>query len=131
MTSSTAIQTWTPTEQPPRPRHLHLVPAGADGGPDRRWIERLTQNIVEVLAGQRSATTLATWLSPVVFQSLRTPCVDTRLREGRVLSVRTQPLGDDHIEVAAVVGCPRRTRAVALRLTRRHDRWRCVCVAVL
>lgn len=125
------IQSWTPAPQPARTRHLHLVPPEDETGPEKRWIERLTQSIVEVLAGQRSATTLVTWLSPVVYQSLRTPCIDTRLRGGTVLTVRAEPLSTNAIEVAAVIGCPTRTRAIALRLARRHGRWRCVCVGVL
>lgn len=125
------VETWTPIPQPPRPRHLALVPPATGVGPDRRWIERLTQSIVEVLAGQRSATTLVSSLSPAVFQALRVPAVDKQLRGGQVLSVRVQPLGEESIEVAAVIGCPARTRAVALRLALRHDRWRCVCVGVL
>lgn len=127
------VESWEPAAHPPRARHLRLVPDPPIGpaGPDERWIERLAQSVVEVLAGQRSATTLVNNLSPVVFQALRTPSPDTRLRGGTVISVRAQPLGSDSIEVAAVVGCPQRTRAVALRLARRHDRWRCVCVLVL
>ncbi len=124
-------ESWTPIPQPPRPRHLTLVPPPTGVGPDQRWIERLTQSVVEVLAGQRSPTTLVSSLSPVVFQALRNPSIDADLRGGQVLSVRAQPLTQDAIEVAAVVGCPARTRAVALRLALRHDRWRCVCVAVL
>lgn len=125
------IQTWTPVPQPPRPTHLHLVPPPVGNAPCQKWIERLTQSIVEVLAGQRAATTLVSSLSPVVFQALRDPARDTELRGGTVLSVRAQPLSEDSVEVAAVVGCPSRTRAVALRLALRHERWRCVCVAVL
>jgi hypothetical protein len=128
---STAINTWTPAPQPARTRHLHLVPPPQRNQPDRRWIERLTQNIVEILAGQRSATTLVGSLSPIVFQALRSPDIDTRLRGSTILSLRVQPLSEDSIEVAAVVGCPVRTRAVALRLAMRHGRWRCVCVGVL
>ncbi len=127
-----AVQTWTPAPQPPRPRHLHLVPPPTDNGPDSKWIERLTQSVVEVLAGDRSATTLVASLSPVVFQALRNPSRDATLRGGKVLNVRTQALGEDSIEVAAVVTCKNgRARAVALRLALRHERWRCVCVAVL
>ncbi len=130
--SATApVKTWTPVPQPPRIAHLTLVPPPTHQGPDERWVHRLTQSIVEVLAGQRSATTLVSSLSPVVFQALRSPTVDANLRGGKVLSVRVQPLGADSIEVAAVVGCPVRTRAIALRLALRHDRWRCVCVGVL
>lgn len=127
------IETWQPAPQPPRPRHLRLVsaPPTPDLTPDQRWIERLTQSVVEVLAGQRAATTLVNSVSPVVFQALRSPSTDTRLRGGKVISVRAQPLSGDSIEVAAVVGCPQRTRAVALRLHRRHARWRCVCVLVV
>lgn len=128
-----AVDTWEPAPQPPRQRHLHLVPAPAAAvlGPDQRWIERFTQSVVEVLAGQRAASTLVGSLSPVVYQALRRPDPDDRLRAGKVISLRAQPLGDDNIEVAAVIGCPQRTRAVALRLHRRRDRWRCVCVLVL
>lgn len=125
------VQSWTPAPQPPRPRHLHLVPPPANNGPDHKWIERLTQSVVEVLAGDRAATTLVTSLSPVVFQALRHPARDSQLRGGKVLSVRTQALGADAIEVAAVVMCKGRARAVALRLALRHERWRCVCIAVL
>jgi hypothetical protein len=127
------IETWQPAPQPPRPRHLRLVPepASPDETPDQRWIERLTQSVVEVLAGQRAATTLVNAVSPVVYQALRSPSIDARLLGGKVTSVRAQPLSGDSIEVAAVVLCPQRTRAVALRLHRRHGRWRCVCVLVL
>jgi hypothetical protein len=129
----TAVETWTPATHPPRPRHLHLVPAPEELsiGMDRRWIERFTQSVVEVLGGHRSATTLVSHLTPVVYQALRSPHPDLRLHDARVLSVRIQPHGQDSIEVAAVVACPQRTRALALRLTQRHERWRCVCVVVL
>lgn len=128
-----AVDTWEPAPQPPRQRHLRLLPVAkqANSGPDQRWIERFTQSVVEVLAGQRAASTLVNSLSPVVYQALRRPDPDDRLRAGKVISLRSQPLGEDSIEVAAVVGCPQRTRAVALRLHRRRDRWRCVCVLVL
>lgn len=132
MNNATArIESWTPTTHAPRPRHLHLVPDLANDVPEEGWVRGLTQSVVEVLGGQRSASTLVSHVSPVVFQALRTPTTGHRLRGGRVLSVRTQQLGADSIEVAAVVGCPERTRALALRLHRRHERWRCVCVVVL
>jgi hypothetical protein len=132
MTNATArIETWTPTTHAPRPRHLHVVPDLPAEVPDADWIRGLTQSVVEVLGGQRAASTLVSHVSPVVFQALRTPTSERELRGGRVLSVRTQPLGEDSVEVAAVVGCPQRTRALALRLHRRHGRWRCVCVVVL
>lgn len=127
-----AIQSWEPAPQPVRPQHLRLVnPAEEADQPDQRWVERLTQSVVEVLAGQRAATSLVASLSPVVYQALRNPAHDSRLRSGKVLSVRCQPLGPDSVEIAAVVGCPSRTRAVAMRLHRRHNRWRCVTIAVL
>ena len=125
------IESWTHTTHAPRPRHLQLVPDLANDVPDDGWVRGLTQSVVEVLGGQRSASTLVSHVSPVVFQALRTPSAGLRLQGGRVLSVRTQQLGTDSIEVAAVVGCPERTRALALRLYRRHERWRCVCVVVL
>ncbi len=127
------IESWTPAVHPPRARHLHAVPDGTQApvGPDQDWIRGVTQSVVEVLGGHRAASTLVKHVSPVVFQALRTPNPDLRLRGGQVLSVRTQSLGEDSIEVAAVVGCPQRTRALALRLCRRHGRWRCVCVVVL
>ncbi|HQR80854.1 MAG TPA: Rv3235 family protein [Actinomycetota bacterium] len=125
------IESWTPPVHQPRPRHLHLVRPTPPIGPDAAWVRRLTQSVVEVLGGQRSATTLVRVLSPAVFQSLREPDPRPQLREGKVLSIRTQPLGQDSIEVAAVIGCPQRTRALALRLQQRHQRWRCVCIVVL
>lgn len=129
--SATAIESWTPTEQPPRARHLHLVPPVTDDVPDQRWMERLTQSLVEVLAGARSATALVRWLSPMVYQALRGPQNDPRLKGATVLTLRAQPIAEDAIEIAAVIGCPRRTRAIALRLAMRHGRWRVVCLGVL
>lgn len=129
--SATVIESWTPTEQPPRPRHLHLVPPATDDVPDQRWLERLTQSLVEVLAGERSSTSLVRWLSPMVYDALRGPLNDPRLKGGTVLTLRAQPIAKDAIEIAAVIGCPRRTRAIALRLVKRHDRWRVVCLGVL
>jgi hypothetical protein len=132
MNNATArIETWTPTTHAPRPRHLHVVPDLPTDSPDTEWVHHLTQSVVEVLGGQRAASTLVSHVSPVVFQALRTPAAQLQLRGGRVLTLRTQPLGAHSVEVAAVVGCPERTRALALRLHRRHDRWRCVCVVVL
>lgn len=132
MNNATArIEAWTPPAHQPRPRHLHLVPDLPVDTPDAEWVRHLTQSVVEVLGGQRAASTLVSHVSPVVFQALRSPAAQLRLRGARVLSVRTQPLGTDSVEVAAVVGCPERTRALALCLHRRHQRWRCVCVVVL
>lgn len=126
------IETWTPTPQPARRRHLQLVDVAAAALElDQRWVERLTQSVVEILGGHRAATTLVGSVSPVVFQALRNPTPDNRLRGGKVLSVRSQRLSEDTVEIAAVVGCPQRTRAMALRLHRRHERWRCVTIAVL
>ncbi|MBK6762574.1 MAG: hypothetical protein IPG68_04525 [Micrococcales bacterium] len=133
MTTSThalaSIETWIPVPHPPRHRHLHLVREGSE--PREQWVRALAQSVVEVLAGKRAVATLVNHVSPVVFQALRAPQPDPRLRQGTVLTVRTQPLGEDNLEVAAVVGCPQRTRALTLRLHRRHGRWRCVSVAVL
>ena len=123
------IETWIPFPHPPRPRHLHLVREGPQ--PQQQWVRALAQSVVEVLGGRRAVATLVNHVSPVVFQALRAPRPDPRLRHGTVLTVRTQPLGEDNLEVAAVVGCPERTRALTLRLHRRHGRWRCVSVAVL
>ena len=132
MNNATArIEAWTPPTHQPRPRHLHLVPDLPADTPDAEWVRHLTQSVVEVLGGHRAASTLVSHVSPVVFQAIRTPAAQLRMRGARVLSVRTQPLGTDSVEVAAVVGCPERTRALALRLHRRHQRWRCVCVVVL
>lgn len=122
---------WEPATQPPRTRHLRLVTDDQPHGPDEVWVKRLTQCLVEVLAGQRSAATLVRVLSPAVFSALRTCEADKRLTGGRVVSVRTQALTDQSVEVAAVVKCEQRTRAVALRLHRRSDRWRVVCLLVV
>jgi len=123
---------WEPAPQPQRQRHLHLVPPPVEPlGPDEDWVKRLTQCLVEVRAGQRSAATLVKALSPAVFTAMRMGEPDPRLSGGRVVSVRTQPLSDDSVEVAAVVKCAERTRAVALRLQRRSTRWRVVCLLVV
>lgn len=131
-TACVPIESWNPPPRVRRPRHLRLVPPPASApGPDPKWLESLCQSVVEILAGRRTATSLTRHFSPALLQSLRNQNPMPPLRDGRAISVRSQSLSDDVVEVAAVVACPARSRAVTLRLRRRHGRWRVVAVAVL
>lgn len=130
-TACIPVESWTPAPPIPRQRHLHLVESAPQPALDQQWLERLTQAVVEILAGRRPATSMTRIFSASVLSTLRSQTPLERLRDGRTIAVRSQTLGQDSVEVAAVVACRERTRALTMRLNRRHERWRVVSVAVL
>ena len=127
------VDTWQPVMHLPRRKHLELaVTAPAVSRvPAPQWVEGLTRSVVEVLAGRRPAGSLVGALSPAVYDALRSATAQSPLQGGVVRTARCQSVGDEAVEVAAVVACPQRARALTMRLAQRHGSWRCVCLAVL
>jgi hypothetical protein len=107
----------------------------------RAWAGRLAQAVVECLAGRRPVSQLVRWTAPDVYRdlerrvrlvreattrspaALRTPATD-RLRP-QVRSVHVCRPSATAAEVAVHVRHGARSRAVALRMERRDDRWLC------
>jgi hypothetical protein len=130
---SNPVVTWEQVMHLPRRKHLELAvtPSAASRAPAPQWVEGLTRSVVEVLAGRRPAGSLVAALSPAVYDALRSATALTPLEGGVVRTARCQSVGDEAVEVAAVVSCPQRTRALTMRLAHRRGSWRCVCLAVL
>ena len=123
-----------------------LAPRGTvDGGPvdrpalpePRQWVGRLTQAIVEVLAGARSAAQLSPYASLRVLTHLER--ATGRLRRGPagaparrpvVRSVRVSQPNDAVVEACAVIDTGPRRRAVALRLQAVEGRWQCTALEI-
>lgn len=137
-------------QPPPDLRLLRRPPAGTRAGdlaeewaepqltsrallPDPApWAARLTQALVEVLAGQRPVAQLVRWTSGEVYDRLRRRCAVTRVCDTdlralvRTVSV-TEPV-DGVAEVAALVRRGPRCTALALRLEGLDGRWQCTAV---
>ena len=124
---------------PPTP-DLRLV--NGSGSAEHRevqaWAARFTQATVEVLGGDRPVAQLLRWTTARVYQDLD--------RRARILG-RTAPAGmrrqtlrpqvrSVHVclpregvaEVSVHVQHGHRSRAIAARVERRHDRWTCVAL---
>jgi hypothetical protein len=138
---------------PPEPDQvpLRLVPpAGGppgsrrlDGGvtataPDPRpWVGRLTQALVEVLAGVRSAAQLSRFATLEILHELElaTGRLNTRVgnapaRRPTVASVRVCQVSADVAEACAVFDTGARRRALALRLEAVEGHWRCTALQI-
>lgn len=105
--------------------------------PARQWAARLTQAVVEVMAGGRPAAQLVRWTSLEVYTELQRAV----LRAGRrgvdarrstqlssVRSVHVSSPADGVAEVCAVVDEGARRRAVAMRLEGKDGRWQCTAL---
>lgn len=116
---------------------LDLEPACYPAPPvDRPWVGRLTQALLEVLAGERPHTQLLPWTSDRVFRAvtrrvtvaarMRSTVVDlTRRPRLQLGSIRVTEPAAGVAEVCAVVRRGDRCQAVALRLEAWRGRWRC------
>jgi hypothetical protein len=105
-------------------------------------LRRLTQGVLEVLAGVREVDQLARWFSEDAYRNLVARAnLSARARSARgvaparptfeILSIRVcEPL-DGIVEAVVVVAGPGRTRAVAIRLEGLDRRWRASSLAVL
>ncbi|HEX6447477.1 MAG TPA: Rv3235 family protein [Streptosporangiales bacterium] len=100
------------------------------------WVGRLTQALLEVLAGERPHTQLLPWTSDRVFRAvtrrvtvaarMRSTVVDlTRRPRLQLGSIRVTEPAVGVAEVCAVVRRGERCQAVALRLEAWRGRWRC------
>ncbi len=118
----------TPELQPAGPAR---VPHVADTEV-RAWAARLAQAVVEVIGGQRPVTQLLRWTAPDVYRDLERRAHLVRLAGNGARSARPQ-VRSVHIcrptatsaEVSVHVRHAARSRAVAMRIERHGERWRC------
>lgn len=142
-TQGTLALDLTALESPPPPPETpevdHALRARAQCEDDARlrdWTARLAQAAVETAAGQRPVSQLVRWTTPEVYADL-----ERRARAvaavGAPLSRRTRPqVRSLHlcrpavgaVEASVHVRHGERSRAVALRLERRGDRWICAAL---
>jgi len=105
-------------------------------------LRRLTQGVLEVLAGVRDLDQLARWFSEDAYRSLVTRSnLAARARSARgvpparprfvIRSLRVTEPVDGVVEAVVVVAGPGRTRAVAVRLEGLDRRWRATSLAIL
>ena len=103
-----------------------------------RWARRYAQAAVEIVGGDRPVSQLLRWSTREVYEDLaRRAQLVARAGghspgEGRVqpvrpvvLGVRTCFVSQRAVEVSVHVRYGARSRAVAARFERRHDRWQC------
>lgn len=102
-------------------------------GEVRAWAARFAQAVVETLGGQRPASQLVRWTNPEVHRDLqRRALLVQRASRGvrspvrpQVRSVHVCRPSADSAEVSVHIRHGARSRALALRLERRADRWTC------
>jgi hypothetical protein len=124
---------------PGPPETPELDPSRQSRGADvtdaevRAWASRLAQAVVEAVGGQRPVTQLVRWTAPDVYRDLeRRTRILARAVGPAQRSVRPQ-VRSVHIcrprpeiaEVSVHVRHAARSRAVAMRLERRGERWLC------
>jgi Family of unknown function (DUF6459) len=118
----------TPELQPPGPARLTAV---ADTEV-RAWAARLAQAVVEAVGGQRPVSQLVRWTAPDVYRDLERRVQLVRRASEGSRSIRPQ-VRSVHVcrptascaEVSVHVRHGGRSRAVAMRMERRGDRWQC------
>lgn len=121
-----------PDSRPAGPPPLRLVPDDERAPLTDRsaWLRRLVQLIAEALAGCRRVEPLRGTLNPEAHAALRRSrgrFRDVTVRP-RLRQIRTCPIGPDHVEVSAVLRFGDRYRALALRMDRTPDGWRCTAL---
>jgi hypothetical protein len=118
----------TPELEPAGPARLEHV---ADTEV-RAWAARLAQAVVEAVGGQRPVSQLVRWTSPGVYRDLERRVLLVRQASEGTRSVRPQ-VRSVHVcrptatsaEVSVHVRHGHRSRAVAMRMVRRGERWQC------
>ena len=118
----------TPELEPPGPSRLpHVADAEV-----RAWAARLAQAVVEAVGGQRPVSQLVRWTAPNVYRDLeRRVQLVRRAAEGartirpQVRSVHVCRPTPTCAEVSVHVRHAARSRALAMRMERRGDRWQC------
>ena len=119
----------TPELEPPSPGR---VPAVRDAEV-RSWAARLAQAVVETVGGQRPVSQLVRWTSAEVYRDLERRALLVRRASGAAPRVVRPQVRSVHVcrpstevaEVSVHVRHGQRSRAVALRLERRGERWLC------
>ena len=127
--------------QPGLPETPELAPALSTAGrvptlrdaEVRAWAARLAQAVVETVGGQRPVSQLVRWTSAEVYRDLERRALLVRRASGaaprrlrpQVRSVHVCRPSTEVAEVSVHVRHGHRSRAVALRLERRAERWLC------
>ncbi|WP_432506041.1 Rv3235 family protein [Kineococcus arenarius] len=121
------------------PRRHPRSPAPVDLPEVGGWTRGYLVVLLEVLSGHRPPQQLLRWSAADVYTDVqRRAVLAARLRGGaagagprpQVLRVLPCGLGDGAVEVSAVVRVGERVRALALRVERRHERWRVTALEV-
>ncbi|MFB4313298.1 Rv3235 family protein [Actinomadura sp. 21ATH] len=119
-----------PEPVPPAARrrtHLSLA-----GGPPRGHAEAALRIVIDILAGTRPPRHLSGTADPEVWQGLAVhragAAARTRIVPPRVLRTWAQAPAPGALEAGAVAVLDGRVHALALRLERRHGRWRCTAI---
>lgn len=120
----------TPELEPPGPARLpHVADAEV-----RAWAARLAQAVVEAVGGQRPVSQLVRWTAPDVYRDLerrvqlvRLAAAGTGTRSVRpqVRSVHVCRPTATSAEVSVHIRHGARSRALAMRMVRRGERWQC------
>lgn len=118
----------TPELEPPGPARLPQV-ADAEV---RAWAARLAQAVVETIGGQRPVNQLIRWTAPDVYRDLERRVQLVRLASAGQRTVRPQVRSvhvcrptPDCAEVSVHIRHGARSRAMAMRMDRKGDRWQC------
>jgi hypothetical protein len=124
--------------QPGLPETPELRPAasrvpGVSDGEVRSWAARLAQAIVEAVGGQRPVSQLVRWTAAEVYHDLdrrallvrRAAAAAPRTVRPQVRSVHVCQPTTEAAEVSVHVRQGNRSRALAMRLERRGERWLC------
>lgn len=118
----------TPELEPPGPARLpHVADTEV-----RAWAARLAQAVVETVGGQRPVSQLVRWTAPDVYRDLERRVQLVRLASAGARTVRPQ-VRSIHVcrptptsaEVSVHVRHGGRSRALAMRMERRGERWQC------
>jgi hypothetical protein len=118
----------TPELEPPGQARLpHVADAEV-----RAWAARLAQAVVEAVGGQRPVSQLVRWTAPDVYRDLERRVQLVRLASGGTRTVRPQ-VRSIHVcrpsaasaEVSVHIRHGSRSRALAMRMVRRGERWQC------
>ena len=122
----------TPELDPRRTARLDHV----DDGEVRAWSARFAQAVVESVGGRRPVSQLVRWTTQEVYRDLdRRALLVRRALDGRARAVHPQVRSihvcrptPDAAEVSVHVRHAQRSRALAMRLERRRERWCCVAL---
>ena len=130
---ATPLRAMRPPAQPPA--STPVAPAGSDGlevaSETERVARAVTTALVEALAGRRAVGQVAAFADGGVLATVVDHARSRRAHGLLLRSVRVQAPLDHVAEVAFRFGDGRRSSAGALRLERRHGRWRCVALEVV